>query len=276
DFTVDVTYRSQAPATAQLIVDRTGLGIQPEVNESQFKSGVSKIDVRIGIPRLVTLLFSTYRFGLYAEPGSELHFTIDESGTAPAVQLDGSGSNANGVLQRFYQQFGNDFNDSLQQTLMMTKTVDEFEMSIFGQRKKQLDFLRSDNQWTSSSGSFKSFITAEVDFHYWQLLLMYPIIRANSDRSIQVVTPLPDVMLEGMAKLNPDQPSALANPSYREFLKYYITYQTSKANQFNKFKDYTTSADRKSTMAREKFSDPVYVYWVARFLKEDCNNLAPF
>jgi thiol-disulfide isomerase/thioredoxin len=190
--------------------------------------------------------------------------------------LDGSVAKENGLMQKFYTKFNADFNDSIQQVRMMASTVDTYEMELFGNRKKQLEFLKSDPDWSSTTPAFHTFITMEVDFRYWNRLLAYPIVRANSDRAILAVSPLPDVMLEELNKVKVDQPEALTVQSYRDYVKYFVTYFTSKANGFKKFTDPSVSAERKSSTAREKFGDPVYVYWLSRFIKEECGNLSPF
>jgi thiol-disulfide isomerase/thioredoxin len=276
DFTLTVHYRGEAPATAQLFIDRSQLGIALEETSFDFSSGVSRLNARVGSPRLAEAAFGNLRYRIYAEPGGDLSCRVDATSDMPTLSLEGSLADANKLLMGFYKSFETDFKDSLQFTRMLASTVDAYEMEIFNARKKQLSFLRNDSAWSRTSADFQKFMTLEVDFHYWQLLLAYPIVRANMDRSATMVSPLPDVMIEQLSKVKTDHELALANASYREFTRYYVTYMTSKQNGFKKFTDYSSSAERKTSMARQLFADPVYSFWIARFLRDDCANLSPY
>ena len=276
DFSVNVKFNGEAPRVARLFIDKSGLGISPEATEVVFQSGSAKVNVRVAMPRVVTLNLGEQFFALYAEPDKQLDFTVDQSSGVSAIQLDGTVARENALLQRFYSKFDADFNDSIQQVKMLASTVDAYEMELFSNKKKQNDFLRSDPDWSKTSEYFRTFIGMELSFRYWNRLLAYPIIRANSDRNILTVNPLPDVMLEELAKVKADQPEALTATSYRDFVKYFVIYFTSKANGFKKFTDPSVSAERKSATAREKFNDQVFVFWLSRFLKEECQNLSPF
>lgn len=90
------------------------------------------------------------------------------------------------------------------------------------------------------------------------------------------VTPLPGLMLADFDKVKYNSPGALINESYQTFLKYYIIYETSKANGFNKFTDLSVSADRKTSVAKEKLSGEVLIYWLAKFLTDECERISPY
>ena len=90
------------------------------------------------------------------------------------------------------------------------------------------------------------------------------------------VKPLPGLMLEDLSRVKLNEEAALLNDFYREFIKYYVIYQTSKVNGFEKFRDASTSADRKAQVARAQLSPPIYLAWLSRYLVEECGNLSPF
>jgi thiol-disulfide isomerase/thioredoxin len=234
------------------------------------------MNARVAQSRMAELRFDAFSFSIYVEPAGELFLTVDQSSGVPSIQLAGSLANPNALVQRFFRKFDADFNDSLQHAKMLAATVDEYEMEVFTNRKNQLAFLNTDSAFSHGTEYFHKYMQLEVDYRYWTLLLSYPIVRANSDRAISSVTPLPEVMTEQLFTVRADNEPALANQSYREFIKYYVTYQTSKLNGFKKFTDYSISAERKSAVARERFKDPVYQFWVARFLRDEWLNLSPF
>lgn len=276
DFTVTITYKTKAPEAAQLFIDRSYLSATLESTDVIFQNGTAVLNARVAKPRIAELKHGDFFMMIYTEPAGDLTFNIDPSAKPVQVSLSGRTAGANGIIQQFYQNFSKEFTDSLQYAAMKSKSADEYEMDIFSQRKKQLEFLKGHADWTMSSETFRKYMQDEVNYRYWSLLLAYPVIRANSDNAVRVVTPLPDVMLEQLSAVKHDNPDAIYNQSYREFIKYYVTYNGSKKNGFNKFMDYATSADRKNAVAREMFGDPIYSYYVARFLRDECQNLPPF
>ncbi|MFM2207412.1 MAG: hypothetical protein RL213_1387 [Bacteroidota bacterium] len=276
DFSLNVRYTGEGPGSVTALIDRNRLGISLEENTSELKQGAAFFRLRISAPGSIDLRVGEQRYSFYAEPAAALDLTLDATGPVTQMYLDGQLGSANRIFRSFYRTFAEDFNDSLQFAKMKEGAVDAYEMSLFAARKRQLDFLRSDTAWSNTSEGFRNFMKTETDYRYWTLLLAYPIIRANSDKNIQTVSPLPEVMLEQLPKVNPDDVASLASTSYRDFVKYYVIYNTSRQNGFRKFTDYSVSAERKTVKARELFGDGVYGYWIARFLKEDCMYLSPF
>jgi thiol-disulfide isomerase/thioredoxin len=276
DFSVTINFKSKAPEAAQLFIDRSYLSATLESTDVNFQQGTAVLNARVAKPRIAELKYGDFFMMIYVEPAGDLTFTVDASVTPAQVSLSGRSAGANGIVQQFYQNFSKEFTDSLQYASMKSQTADAYEMGIFSQRKKQLEFLKGHADWSAATETFKRYMQDEVNYRYWSLLLAYPIIRANSDNAIRIVAPLPEVMLEQLSAVKHDNPDALCNQSYREFIKYFITYNGSKKNGFNKFTDYATSADRKNAVAREKFGDPVYAYYIARFLRDECQYLPPF
>jgi thiol-disulfide isomerase/thioredoxin len=210
---------------------------------------------------------------LYAEPGFDLKLAIPDGATSLANTLSGKGSAENNFLQSFYTQFGNDFSDTLYESQMLTATIDAFESGLFARRKAQMDFVKADANRSSYSASFNAFIDNEIYYHYWRELFAYPIINANRDAKILTVVPLPPVMLESFDATKVNNDAALISNSYRDFVKYYVIYTASKSNGFNKFTDGGVSADRKSSVAKEKLSGNVYVYWLSRYIVDECGKI---
>src|SRR5205823_3715438 len=120
--------------------------------------------------------------------------------------------------------------------------------AVFDNRKKQNDFFKSDPDHEKFTPAFSEFMQNTIAYRYWNLLLAYPIINANSNTGLTVKS-LPTVMLEDLTKVQPGNDAALICESYREFLKYYVIYFTSQANGFNKFTDMSVSADKKFALA---------------------------
>ncbi|MBK7570694.1 MAG: redoxin family protein [Bacteroidetes bacterium] len=224
---------------------------------------------------LVELVNPAFRFPLFVSPGDSIVMTFAEK-PSPTMDLKGKGSLENNFLQVFYTSFKDEFNDTISEKLALSNTIDAFEAKLFSQKKKLNDFFKADPNYSRFSENLKTFISNEISFNYWKQLFSYPIVNANSSQQIMKVTPIPDLMLADFAKVKYNSENALISESYRMFLKYFITYETSKANGFNKFTDMSVSADRKSTVAKEKLSGEVLTYWLTKFVTDECERISPY
>jgi thiol-disulfide isomerase/thioredoxin len=178
-------------------------------------------------------------------------------------------------MQAFFGKFGNDFEDTTYSE-MNNLSIDAFENSLFKIRKNENDFLKDNVAFNNLTPDFKKFIQNQISYNYWLRLISYPIINANKSTQILTVNPIPDIMLEEFQKVKIDNPEAMICKPYQDFLKYYVIYETSKANGYKKFTDASISADRKSAVARAKFLDVTYSYWATRFLVEECEKLSGY
>ncbi|HRH66810.1 MAG TPA: TlpA disulfide reductase family protein [Bacteroidia bacterium] len=261
--------------SVQMLINRSYLLYKPEVTTVPLQGGQFSFTLNLDRNRIVELIYSGLRMPIYAVPGKDLN--VEFADAIPVqMQINGSVAEDNGLLQKFFTQFQSDFNDSIVQVRALASTPDAFEMEAFKQRKAQLEYIKSSAQKDLCSPDFIAFLQDQATYHYWRQLFAFPILNANNNKSILTVNPLPGVMLEGLDKLNVNNEKALICDSYREFLKYYVTYFASKTNGFNKFQDPSTSADRKQAIAREKLSGTVFAYWEARFISDECERLSPF
>lgn len=224
---------------------------------------------------VVELVNQAFLFPLYLTPGDSIQLNFVEQ-PSPSMSLSGKGSRENNFFQLFYGKFKNDFIDSISEKLALSTTIDAFEAKLFSQRKTMMDYVKADPNYTTFSEDFKTYISNWINYNYWKQLYSYPIVNANSSQQIMKVTPIPDVMLADFSKVKFNNDKALITDSYRTFLKYFIIYETSKANGFNKFTDMSVSADRKSAVAREKLSGEVLTYWLTKFLIDECERISPY
>lgn len=261
--------------TMQVMINRSYLLYKPEVITVPLQNGQFSFTLNLERNRIVEMIYGSMRMPLYAAPGKDL--SVEFTDTYPVqLQINGSVAEENSLLQKFFTQFASDFNDSLLQARALSNTVDAFEMDAFGQKKNESEFLRNSTQKSLCSAEFISFLEDQIQYHYWHQLFAFPILNANNNKSVMTVSPLPEVMLEGLSKVKLNNDQALISDAYREFLKYYIIYFTSKANGFNKFQDPSLSADKKLAVAKDKLSGSSLAYWQARFITDECERLSPF
>ncbi len=265
--------------TGKVIVatDLTYLEKKGEQTEGVITDGAFHLTFKVDRDRIVKLNSEFFSIPLYVESGSDLSVSfVDKGNNTFALQLTGKSSSENLFLQRFFSTNNLSFNDSVNKVRMLSMSIDQFESAIFNDKKEQLASFKNDSDRAGFSSTFNRLMENEISYHYWQLLYSYPINRANQDSKILTVTPLPDLMLENFSNVKISNEEAMVNESYREFLKYYIIYATSKSNGFNKFTDFSVSADRKTAIAKERLQGVVFTYWLARFTLDECERLSPY
>jgi thiol-disulfide isomerase/thioredoxin len=266
---VTVTVRGDYVNDCSILSDTLYLGLSRDSVRLVRSPGEAVFVMETARPLVASLVMGHDTLPLYLEPGDAVEFSRSRLQTV----LKGDASANISFYQLFSRQFSGDYNDSLQFIQMMAKGVDAYEMDIFNQRKKQLEYITA-NEAKGATASFLDFMRKTVDYQYWYLLLAFPVVNANSSNDIMKVQALPDPMLEGIGKVQVDAPGLLHAASYRRFVQCYVTYFTSKANGFNKFRDHVTSADKKQAYAGTRLGDAVYSWWMAKFLNEDCPNLS--
>lgn len=258
-----------------LQIDKTHLKRKPVVFNTTMVNNTFNFKVEVDRDHMVELSNPSFRFPLYVSPGDSIVLEyIDQP--SQIIEVKGKGSVENKFLQAFYTKFQNEFTDSVSDKLALNSSVDGFEGKLFTQRKTLTTYFRSDPSYSMFSESFKNFISNSIEYNYWKQLLAYPIVNANSSQQIMTVTPLPGLMLADFDKVKYNNQGALINDSYQSFLKYFIIYETSKANGFNKFTDMSVSADRKTAVAKEKLSGEVLTYWLTKFLTDECERISPY
>ena len=258
-----------------LQIDKNHLRRKPVVIQTTIQNNQLSFKVEVDRDYMMELSNPSLRFPLYVSPGDSIVLEYMEQ-PSQLIEVKGKGSVENKFLQAFYTKFQSDFTDSVSDNLALNSSIDGFESRIFAQRKTLNTYFKSDPSYPLFSESFKSFISNSIEYNYWKQLFAYPIVNANSSQQIMTVTPLPGLMLADFDKVKYNSPGALINESYQTFLKYYIIYETSKANGFNKFTDLSVSADRKTSVAKEKLSGEVLIYWLAKFLTDECERISPY
>lgn len=256
-------------------VDRNHLQRFPERQDVTLQQGFFTFEINADGPLVALIEYAGLKFPFYLEPGFDIEIGLDPAANGN-LTLTGNGSQENGFIRRYFARFANEYSDSLQYAAMLSTMLDKYEASLFAMRKAQSEFCKQDPAWNTLSVGFKNYIEESGRYRYWGLLLAHPIINANNNRQTMLVNSIPAPMLEDLSSVQLNNEPALLNDYYREFIKYYVVYHTSKANSFEKFREPSISADRKSQVARALLSPAIYQAWLSRFLVEECGNLSPF
>lgn len=250
--TIDNTYLSQKQIKYKIPVVQNAFSFQFQIDRNQI------------------IEFSCHgqSLQLYFEPNDSLELKFKAGNLSESIVFNGRGGVNNQFLRNFNTQFKNDFTIPLMEEKMKTLSLDEFEMLIFDNRKKEKDFYNNYADKNLFSVRFKKFIENQIKYNYLNLLLSYPIVNANKSSTILTVTPLPALMLDVLDKKTVSDQEAMVSESYRNFLTYFVTYFASELNGFNKFKDFTISTEKKYVIARDNLKGEPFLYYLSKFLLE--------
>ena len=176
-------------------------------------------------------------------------------------------------LLKFDAAFGTSFDAKKQYENLQTKNVDDWEIELFEQRYKQLQFVEEYKKNTAISEELHGLVQKSIRWNYWHLLLAYPILRSNKDTKLKYVTSLPRVMTDELLLEEVQQPNDLVLDSYRKFLPFFVTYFNSEANKFVKYADRVKAATDKTFFAQKHLRDVVFDYTQTQIVLEQCSFL---
>ncbi len=272
---ISVRFAMSAADTCSIARQQTYISqYEPQTKAAIFDNACT-LSVALDKPALAKFHYNAQWVWLYLEPGVEISLNVGMDTLYRAITFIGKTSAENLFLRDFFSQFHNDMDRDAVKQSILTNGIDAFENMLYTAHKKQLDFYNNHPDKARFSESFRNFIENTIRYTYYASLLSYPIITASQSAQIPKVNALPDVMLDGIdKKLCKDE--LLPCEAYRDFLTYYITYFTSKANGFVKFKDYNISMESKIQMAQQQLPPASLVWYIADFLNNDCDKVAPY
>ncbi len=244
--------------------------IKATINDNQCS-----FNINIDKPCIATFSYNKQLVDLWLEPGFEIQMNIISDSLHKAISFEGNGAEPNIFLKEFYIHFKNDFDKNIIKQQMLTSAPDAFEISIYKQRKSQLEFLNNYRAKDKFSAIFMAYVNNLIRYHYFYQLQAYPIINANADKGL-TVKPLPDLLLEGVNNKLANNDDALNCESFRNFLNYYVIYNTSKLNGFNKFTDNSISMEKKMAFTNQNLMGECKIWFIANFLNDNVEGVSPY
>lgn len=223
---------------------------------------------------IVVLSFRGKKWTLYMERGAEVKLKIDGKDWPKSLKIEGNLSAENHFLQQFNEKFADNFNDDKVLAQMKDVAIDSWEMTLFDAKKAQSDFYKKYPDVEKFSPRFKAYIENQIRWNYWNYLLAFPIVKGNTNVSLNKVMALPSTLV---ADLNPKKlhDDALISSSYRSFLNYYVAYFNSKAHDYEKYRDQSKSMTDKHNFARDNLPLLSYQYYLAFLLYNNCDRVLP-
>ncbi|MEO5675476.1 MAG: hypothetical protein ABIQ74_12600, partial [Chitinophagales bacterium] len=173
--TIHCTFQSSANDTVKVIpaqyfieeYEKSYVAVTAN-DQCDFSFPVSK-------PTMAKLIFRQQSIPIYLEPGDEVIMNAGVGDSLyKAVTFSGNTQVHNDFLASFYQNFHSDFDEASINRDILSMDADAFEMKIFDERRKQLDFYNKSNDKSLFSDSFKKFMENMIRYHYYARLLSYP------------------------------------------------------------------------------------------------------
>jgi len=233
------------------------------------------MDVSLKRNRIADFTYEGQTIEIYLEPGNDLALKFKAGNLAQSIVFSGKGAAANEFKRKFDTAFAADFSSALMEEKMKNLAVDEFEMDIFNNRKRESAFYDSYPDKVTLSADFRKYMENRIRYNYLRFLLAWPIVNANKSNAILTVKPLPSAMMDVFEKINLSDDAAMICESYRNFLTYYVTYFASEKNGFNKFTDFTTSAEKKYVVASDRLKAEPLLFYLSNFLCEMGEKIDP-
>ena len=259
----------------ELIIDKNYLSQNPTRFKIPIIQNRFNFEFQLDRNRLVQLSYQSQLAGLYIEPGDSLNIKFKAGNLTESSVFSGKGNINNQFIKSFNEKFINDFTTGIMEEKIKSLSLDEFEMLIFDNQKKQKEFFTNYPDKNLFSDGFKKFIENQIKYNYFNFLLSYPIVNANKSNAILTVTPLPKLMLNVLDKKSVNDPTAMISESYRNFITSFVTYFGSELNGFNKFRDFTASAEKKYVVATDNFTEEPLLYYLTKFLLENGEKINP-
>ncbi|MBI4648039.1 MAG: TlpA family protein disulfide reductase [Bacteroidia bacterium] len=259
--------------TAKFNFDILYLNAEPSSFIIPVNNGAFNCSFYIDKPVEANFIFKKDTINLFLEPGDSIFMSFKQGMLHETIKFSGKGGFNNTFLSGFYKKFIAHFNTKQMENLILNSGIDQFEIGIFENKNKALNFCKKYESPAQLTDTFKKYINNLIEYNYYRALLSYPIIKANNSTAT-VVQPIPEVMLSAVNEKLVNNKEAAICQAYRDFLYYYIVYYTSKENGFNKFTDYDDSMLKKCNYAKHHLSGETLLYFIAKYLYDNCTQIS--
>lgn len=243
-----------------------------EAQTVEVKNGKFTFSVQLESSVKVELRIKGYNpIHLYLQPDKNLSITDDGMGSFIFSGDDGEAQVLHDFRTKFYGQFGQEeMHDKI-----VGSAIDMYELELFGNRNAHRKEWKEVKSKVNLSADFVKYMDYSITYNYLSLLACYPTERARANPKSSELRNLPSIMEEEFKEelLNVDE--AMFCPEYRSYVDYYIIYETSKANDFKKFLDYSESYLHKERTAQMKLEGNIYAWYVAQLLYGSCERANP-
>lgn len=165
-------------------------------------------------------------------------------------------------VKDFQEKFGKYYDNGFQYGRFETISIDDLEMGLFEQRaaqKKLLTEAKVDN-------FLKNHLKREAELQYWHLLYAHPIVRGNKDQKLRRVISVPEIITKDFDKSVFTKTDNLKSQAFRNLVPYWVTYENSKAHNFEKYTNMLLAVNDKVEFSLQNFKGLIADYSLAQIL----------
>jgi hypothetical protein len=183
-----------------LVIDQNYLSRRFKTYKIPVRSGEFSQEIALSRNTFADFTYRGQTIKLYLEPGEHLGLQFKTGNLQETIVFSDKGASANKFLRKFEASFAPDYDASAMGEKIKTLAVDEFEMNIYDNRKKERAFYENDPDKASFSEDFKNYMDNRISYNYLRFLFAWPIVNASKSNTILTVNPLPAVMLDALDK----------------------------------------------------------------------------
>ncbi len=246
----------------------------PVITKAKIEESEATLKFEVAQPQIVDFDYNKQSVDIFVEPGDDMSFQIGTDSLSKSIVMQGTGAANNIFYREFMRKFYSSYNKDAIKDMILNTPVDAYEIEIYKQKLAQQEFFDKYEKQNELSQNFKAYMAQTIKYNYLNRLQSFPIIYGNNSKAM-IVTPLPDLMIENVTDKLAQNDDALPCESYRQFVYYYVVYQTSKLNNFAKFTDLSTSMERKCAFAFNHLKEKTLNWYVAKFLNDECEKVSP-
>ncbi|MGV3538440.1 MAG: peroxiredoxin family protein [Rufibacter sp.] len=198
------------------------------------KTGDFKITAPLAEPMLAELVHGSESIMLYVQPGDNLDVKVNADDFIYSIKFKGKGTNENDYLLQYERKFEEE-EDYQVIPENVHKREKEFLQFLEERRQDQRDFLERFTKSSPVSEAFRQYAQAQIEFSYANDRLTYAEVRKR-------VGGLPPELSAGyydyLKQINLNQPGAVRNQAYLDFLVNYFQHKALADRRGNPERDY--------------------------------------
>ena len=166
-------------------------------------------------------------------------------------------------VQQLADRYGTFYDNRFQYKRFSEITIDNLEMELFDQRLAQQKMIES-----GLTDSFlKKYLLSELNNQYWHLIFAYPIIRGNADQKVRRLISLPNIITRDFNPKLLSTDDILKSKAGRNLLYYWVTYENSRENNFEKYSNLLIGVNDKVEYTLKHLNGLVADYTIAQVLQ---------
>ncbi|WP_192822623.1 peroxiredoxin [Rufibacter sp. LB8] len=238
--TVTITGKISKPVSDSILLElyRVPASYSGESNTVALsKTGEFSFTVSVPEPMLGELVHGSESVMLYLQPGDQLDVRANAEDFIFSAKFKGKGASENNYLIQFERKFEEE-DDYQVLPENVHKREKEFLKFLEERRTDQRNFLERFMAISPVSESFKLYAQAQIEFSYANDRLTYPDIRKRVGGLPPQLSP---TYFDFLKQINLNQPGAVRNQVYLDFLNNYFQYKALSDRRGNPERDFYPS-----------------------------------